>query len=423
MSNLWWLTRKNLLRFFSDRRGAMMTILLPVVLGTLMGALMSPKQGPKDIPLLVVQQDSADSVSRFVAAVDAHEMFTVERVHEDEARRRVGSGDTSLALILPAGVGALLQPSSLFNGSDGSATLLFDPSKEFEVAITKGLLTQVMMEQLGSALADPKRMQGMFSDLKKGLDGSPRSAALSAFLDSGAGFAEELNSGDSQNKGGGLRPPIHFETEALTAQGQAAGYSHYAHNYAGMLLMFLLFAATSSAQSLLKEKEEGVLLRVQVSTVRPWHLLVSSGLSTAVIALVSSMTVYAVGIGLFGIEVRGPVLGFTWVLVTQAVLVGGFSVMLSGLGRSEKQISGSSTLLVLPACLLGGAMLPSFLFPPWLQAMQPLIPTYWATHGLAAMTWRGSGWPEALMSGGALLGFGLVFALIGVRRFVWDHPS
>lgn len=443
VNNLYWLTRKNLLHFFSDKRGAFIIVLLPMVLGTLMGALMSPRASPSDIALLVVQQDDSEEVNRFVEAIDAHELLTVERVQLAEARARVGSGKSRLALILPEGTGPSLRPASMFNGERSQVIILYDPSRKVQLQIAQGLLTQVLMQELGAALTDPSLMTDMFAQVRTDLDAAraldPGSVdpSLLDFIDQGTKFAEVLNaapaSGESAARGqvdedesaigGGLKPPIDFVSEAMTAKGATSGYNHYAHNYAGMLLLFLLFAGTSAAQAILKEREDGVLVRIQLSSVGSSTLLMASALSTMITALFSSVIVYAVGIAIFGIEVRGPALGFAFVLVAQAFFVGSFGVLLAGLGRSEKQISSLSTLIVLPMALLGGAMLPSFLFPDWVQSLQPLIPTYWATHGLASMTWRGSAWDAALMSSAALVGFAAVFLAIGLRAFTWEDES
>ena len=436
MKVLLWLVRKELLSFMSDPRGALLAILLPVVLGTLMGAVFSPKKGPKSLRLLVAQEDSAQVVTDFVAAIDAHESLEVESVTRAEAERRIGAGKASIALILPEGTAERLRPTALFSGERAEVPLLFDPSQEFEASIAKGLLTQILMERLGKSLADPGLLKTSFRELKAEIEAAPGDGFegqkdLLRFFDEGERFAERLSQTSSaatgttaSAAGGGLRPPVSFATQAVAGRGGLSGYNHYAHNYAGMLLLFLLFAASSAAQGLLKDRASGVLTRVRVTRTRPWQLLLGMGLSIALTALVSSAVVYAVALIVFGVEVRGPVVGFGLVLLGQALFVGSFAVVLAGLGRSEKQVGGLSTLIILPAGLLGGAMLPSFLFPSWLKLVQPFIPTYWATRGLAAMTWRGQGLMEALLCSGALLGFAVLFYIIGLRRFSWDDsPS
>jgi ABC-2 type transport system permease protein len=70
---------------------------------------------------------------------------------------------------------------------------------------------------------------------------------------------------------------------------------------------------------------------------------------------------------------------------------------------------------------LGGAWVPTFVFPAWLQRITVVIPTRWAVDGLDAMTWRGIGASGAVMPVIVLLGFAAAFALVAVRRFRWEE--
>jgi ABC-2 type transport system permease protein len=78
-------------------------------------------------------------------------------------------------------------------------------------------------------------------------------------------------------------------------------------------------------------------------------------------------------------------------------------------------------LAVLVMLMLGGAWMPSFLFPAWLQQLTVAIPTRWAIDGLDAMTWRGLDLASALTSSAVLLGFAAVFLLLALWRFRWEE--
>jgi len=71
--------------------------------------------------------------------------------------------------------------------------------------------------------------------------------------------------------------------------------------------------------------------------------------------------------------------------------------------------------------MLGGAWVPTFIFPAWLQRLTVVIPVRWAVDGLDAMTWRGLGIGSAVMPSLALLGFALVFGILAFARFRWDE--
>jgi len=75
---------------------------------------------------------------------------------------------------------------------------------------------------------------------------------------------------------------------------------------------------------------------------------------------------------------------------------------------------------VLILVMLGGAWVPAFLFPEWLQRASTLAPTRWAVDGLDAMTWRGLPLEAALAPAAVLFGWAVLFALIAVWRFDWE---
>ena len=69
--------------------------------------------------------------------------------------------------------------------------------------------------------------------------------------------------------------------------------------------------------------------------------------------------------------------------------------------------------------MLGGAWVPTFVFPPWLRKLTLVVPTRWAMDGLDAMTWRGFGLSEALAPIAVLLLFAFLFGTVAVMRFRW----
>jgi len=70
--------------------------------------------------------------------------------------------------------------------------------------------------------------------------------------------------------------------------------------------------------------------------------------------------------------------------------------------------------------MLGGAWVPAFLFPEWLQYATLFVPTRWAVDGLDAMTWRGLPLEAALAPVAVMLAWAVLFALIAVWRFDWE---
>jgi len=123
----------------------------------------------------------------------------------------------------------------------------------------------------------------------------------------------------------------------------------------------------------------------------------------------------------FGVRIHGSVPGFLAVALTSAVMAAAFGILIAALGRTPQAVRGVSMLAVLVMLMLGGAWMPSFLFPAWLQQLTVAIPTRWAIDGLDAMTWRGLDLASALTSSAVLLGFAAVFLLLALWRFRWEE--
>jgi ABC-2 type transport system permease protein len=94
--------------------------------------------------------------------------------------------------------------------------------------------------------------------------------------------------------------------------------------------------------------------------------------------------------------------------------------MISALGRTEGATRGIAIFTVLILVMLGGAWVPSFLFPEWLQHASEFVPTRWAVDGFDAMTWRGLPLQSAFAPTVILIGWSALFALIAIWRFNWD---
>ena len=73
-----------------------------------------------------------------------------------------------------------------------------------------------------------------------------------------------------------------------------------------------------------------------------------------------------------------------------------FGLLVASLGRTPGGTRGVAILSVLLMVMLGGAWVPTFIFPAWLQRLTVVIPARWAVDGLDAMTWRGLGMGAAV---------------------------
>ena len=153
----------------------------------------------------------------------------------------------------------------------------------------------------------------------------------------------------------------------------------------------------------------------------PSDMLKPASCWIAVLACVLMLAIFAAAIAIFGVRIRGSVAGFALITLTFAIMTAAFGLFIAAVGKTPEATRGLAIVLTLIMVMLGGAWVPSFIFPPWLQTASLVVPTRWAVDGFDAMTWRGLGFDAALAPSAVLLGFALLFALLALWRFRWDE--
>jgi len=104
-----------------------------------------------------------------------------------------------------------------------------------------------------------------------------------------------------------------------------------------------------------------------------------------------------------------------------ALMAAGYGLLVASLGKTPNAARGASIFATLIMVMLGGAWVPTFVFPEWLQKITVVVPTRWAVDGFDAMTWRGLGIESAVMPIVVLLGFALLFTAVAAWRFRWEE--
>jgi ABC-2 type transport system permease protein len=168
-------------------------------------------------------------------------------------------------------------------------------------------------------------------------------------------------------------------------------------------------------------RRQGIWKRLRAAPVSRRLLLGSRILSGTVIAMLLLAGIYAAAIAFFGVRIDGSSAGFVAVALAFSLLTATFGLLIAAIGRTPEATRGIAIVATLLLVMLGGAWVPTFVFPEWLQTATLVVPTRWAIDGLAAMTWRGLPFAAALAPVGVLLAFSAAFAWIAVRRFDWEE--
>lgn len=423
------LVHKDLLQYLGNRRALLISLLAPILIAAFFGSLFgrSGNAGkPSPVPVAWVDQDRSPLSQRLGAALAAEPQLRLVTLDEGPAREQVRRGELRAALVLPQGFAAQASRALFGAGAQPPLHLHVDPSQATTLALVKGLLTQHVMAEVSRSAMDPtgpdwQRLRNELADHPQ-LPPAERADWL-ALMDSAAKVQRQTpaDAGGTPAASRGLRTPFRMEESEAVPQGPAQGYNGYAHSFAGMGVQFILMLGVDLAVGLLLMRRQDLWKRLRAAPLSRGLLLGSRLVSTALIALGTFAAIMAAGMAFFGVRVQGSGLGFALLLVAFSLLTASFGLLVAALGRSPEATRGLAILATLLMVMLGGAWVPSFVFPDWMQTATLVMPTRWAVDGLDAMTWRGLGLAAALPAVGGLLAASLLLAAVAWWRFDWEE--
>jgi ABC-2 type transport system permease protein len=415
--------RKDLILYLNDKRALMLNLLMPIVLAAFFGSLFGGAGGGNNskIDIGLVQQDSSTIGRKIGDALKADSSLAVHEMSLQEAQDKVRAGKLMVAVVIPAGFGDAAGQSLFQPASKPALPLYYDPSQSTVLAMVKGLLTQHVMQGVtGEVMGGASGSKFTDASLKQ-LETVPESedkAALVGLLGglkkyqdheaAKAGGARTVASG-----GGNLSVPFTTHDEALSS---GPKYNAYAHAFAGMGVQFILFMGIDVGIGILLARRMGIWNRLLAAPVSLSQVLVSRALSGALIAAGLMVAIFACAMLIFKVQVTN-VAGFALVVAAFALMTASFGLLIAAFGKTPEAARGLATFATLILVMLGGAWVPTFVFPAWMQQLTLVVPTRWAVDGLDAMTWRGLGMDVALQAAGVQLGFAAVFGGLAIWRF------
>jgi ABC-2 type transport system permease protein len=191
----------------------------------------------------------------------------------------------------------------------------------------------------------------------------------------------------------------------------------------GVLVIFSVLALSIVGTAMLTERTWHTWDRLRATRATTTELLLGKALPVYAVLLLQQTVLLLYGILVLGVRPHGA-----YVLLPFAVLIWGATLLalgtaLAAVVRSHGELSAICDIGALVLTTLGGAFVPTSMFPPWLQAIAPVSPGYWALAMLQAAVRgdvRGTLGPALL-----LLTAGVVAAAFAARRLArgWGRST
>jgi ABC-2 type transport system permease protein len=328
--------------------------------------------------------------------------------------------------VFPAGFGEQTT-KSLFSGQDKpQVELLVDPSQATGARIIEGLLAQYSMQEISKeAFTGAIGLKTLDDFIGRTSDPELKDLLQSARrLNERRATANATNTATAAEPGTGtgfgLSIPYTVASTEVTARDNTP-YNSFAHSFAGMSVQFILFAGIDAGVLLLLTRQRGIWQRLRSAPLRRGEFMLARALATTLISLFQFVLIYLAAMLIFKVRIDGSWPGFIAVGIAFCLLNASFGLMLATLGKSAPTTRGLAVMVTLLLVMIGGAWVPAFVFPKWLQGASLYAPTRWAVDGLDGASWRGMPFGNALLPTGVLLGTAALCLGIAIWRFRWEE--
>jgi ABC-2 type transport system permease protein len=371
-----------------DRAAQLLAFVVPIaffsIFAIIFGRGGSRVDSTERVSVAVVDEERSEKSRALVEALKADSglrVVTTLRVRPGEdaprepltretAEQMVKNGNLSVALILPAGVGATI---GNVGAAGVKAQLLNDPSDPVAGRLVAGLMQR-------AALRAAAESGGFYGMAPRDVEGAM---------------------------------PLRFEQRAVLGEKRDSSMvSFYA---AGIAVLFIMFSAAGAGGALIEETESGTLERVLTSGLGMTGLLLGKWIYLTTLACVQVTVMFVWGMLVFKLPLLQHLPGFIVMTVCTSAAAAAFGLVLATLSRTRQQLSGLANLIVLSLNALGGSMFPRFLMSETLQKASLVGFNAWALDGYIKVFWREAPLSALAPQVAAILGFTALFLILARR--------
>jgi ABC-2 type transport system permease protein len=414
------LVRKDIILFLSDRRALLISLVLPIVIAAFFGSVFGGNAKGSAIDVALVLQDTSEIGAKIAAGLRSDPNLHITQMDAVQAEQAVRKGGQAAAIVVPGGFGEAAGSALFGAGEKPAIRLMYDPSQPAVLSMVKGMLTQQVMSTVSAEMfGGPMGRQlteRTLGRLAAKSQADPDDRVVADMLVGVQKFQALPQKTGANGNGRGLAMPFTTKDEGMSSGPVAKGYDGYAHSFGGMGVQFILFMGVDMGIGLLLARRTGVWNRLLAAPVTMPLVLLARAASAAIIAFVLLCVIFGVAVAGFNVHISS-LPGFLGLALCFGLLTASFGMLIAALGKTPEAARGIAMFATLIMVMLGGAWVPSFVFPPWMQQLTLVVPTRWAVAGLDAVTWRGLDLAAALPAMGVLAGFAVLFGALALWKF------
>jgi ABC-2 type transport system permease protein len=194
--------------------------------------------------------------------------------------------------------------------------------------------------------------------------------------------------------------------------------SNFEQTVPGFSVMFTFWLSLFIAASIYGEKREHrTWRRALVAPVSRANILLSRTVAYVLIGVLQMTALFVLGRIFFGLNLGDEPWALLAVFAATALVTTAFGIFMAAMITDFATLNSVVNLVVIVLAAVGGALIPLFLLPDWLQPFSRLTPQYWAMDASQRLILVGDGFVDVLPQIGVLLVFAVVFFTLGLLRF------
>ncbi len=378
-----------------DRRGFMMMLIMPLLLTAILGSALSNIFDNGGLPKTVIgyyqvgNDEFADVFQKDVLqSKELKDDVKVKIVNsQEELEDMLKEKKIDVGIVIPNKWSEQVQDGKL-----KEPKVFIDPSKDIQAKISESMVrsfserVQTVAVSTKSVVTELANSQhSNVEQVAKEVSGDLQTVATSG--------ADNIEKGTIGKK-------------------TVAAMQYYA---AAMLVMFLLYNITVGAKSVVTEQRTETLARLFSTPTSSFSILFGKFLGTLLFACIQFGIFIVATHFMFHVEWGGDLSQIVAVGMSYAICVSGLSMLIAAFIREEKTADVMGGIGIQILAILGGSMLPIYVFPDTLQTIANVAPNKWAlTSFLNIMS--GTSWDVLLPVIFSLCGAGIVSVMIGTLR-------
>ena len=362
--------------------GRLVSILIfPIVIILLFGYGMGGDL--TDLSVVVCTPDTGDLTDLTLDEIKANSVFNIVNIttNQNLAKEMVDNGEVKAAILLPSNYNN--------NTQQRTVTLYLDSSDQMAAGVlepaTQGIFSQISIKQ---ALTQQINVNNQTADNSNSLSQSLTSAKSSINL--------------QINKIYGNIKYMDFLVPAIL----------------GMTIMMSCIMGLGA--SIAGERETGELARLFMTPTTVATVIAGKILGKLSVEMLRALLLLTVAMLLFGVTVKGGVIQTIILLFIGALCFVGFGIMLSARTQTQEDYSQISMVFSMPMMFVSGVFYPIETMPWILQKFAYLFPLTYLNDAMRAVMIQGKTLGDVWIDILVLLGFTLLFFILGVKRFNRD---